>query len=177
MVGTSKRLIFLALPCMYLTWLTCFHCNSSHIGTEVNVFLANLGQILIGFWGYISGVATSGELTFYHLSVTGMFMKYMLIRLKNEWHSVLCYLANCTYVVHKEQTHLWQETAAAPLNSSISNCQHVLFVATLYITISDVRASFHQLFKVKHQLWHHRFGRLFKCIVISAAAAFQPIVW
>lgn len=47
MVGTSKRHIFLALPCMCLTSqrhgdISC--CSSSRVGTEVNVFLVNLGH-------------------------------------------------------------------------------------------------------------------------------------
>lgn len=60
------------------TRLTCFYCSSSHIGTEVNVFFANLGQTLIGSFlvGEWAGFATSGEFRFYQLSVTEVFIKY-----------------------------------------------------------------------------------------------------
>lgn len=84
MVGTSKRLIFLALPCMYLTshpdWHV-FYCSSSHLRTEVNVFLANVVQPLIrsSFEDEWVGSATSGKFKIYQLSVTEMFIMYLII--------------------------------------------------------------------------------------------------
>lgn len=119
MVGTSKRIIFLALPCMYLTTrLTCFCCSSSHIGTEVNVFLANLGQTLIArsFGGEWAGFGESES--------NCQWQKCLLnIRLKKQivWHWLYC--------------AIWQMSNSTASSPMAGNC----CCTTQLINLSDKR--------------------------------------
>lgn len=82
MVGTSKRLIFLALPCMCLTsqqhWdISC--SSSSRVGTDVNVFLVNLGHT--NRWKSV-GYYTSRE--FIKLEQKTYYMKAFVVKSNQE---------------------------------------------------------------------------------------------